>query len=106
MTDAGKMAALEAALLAEIGAARDLAAIERVRVAALGRKGRLSELMARLSSLPVGERRAFGQALNGLKARVGAELEAKRSELERGARATKLATERADVTLPVRLGPL
>ena len=71
MTENTEIAALEHALLAEIGAAADLAAIERVRIAALGKKGRVSELMAKLGSLPGDQRKAFGQAVNGLKTRVG-----------------------------------
>jgi phenylalanyl-tRNA synthetase alpha chain len=100
------IAALEGALLAEIAGAGDLAAIERVRIAALGKKGRVSELMARLGSLPAEERKAFGQAVNTLKARVGDALESRKAELERKALSTRLATETADVTLPVRSGPL
>jgi phenylalanyl-tRNA synthetase alpha chain len=100
------MAALQAALLAEIGAAEDLAGLERVRIAALGRKGRVSALLARLGALPADQRPAFGQALNTLKARVTAALEERKSGLQRGERSARLAEERADVTLPVRLGPL
>ena len=106
MTDDGELAALQTDLVAEIGAANDLAAIERVRVAALGKKGRVSALMGRLGSLPAEQRRAFGQALNGLKAHVSAALEARKGELEKGARSARLAAERADITLPVRPGPL
>jgi phenylalanyl-tRNA synthetase alpha chain len=100
------LSALESALIAEIGAAADLAAIERVRIAALGKKGRVSELMAKLGSLPGDQRKAFGQAVNGLKARVGEALEGRKADLERGALTQRLAAEKADVTLPVRLGPL
>ncbi len=106
MTDTTQLPAIEGALIAEIGAAADLAAIERVRIAALGRKGRVPELMATLSSLPADQRKAFGQAVNGLKARISEALEARRAELERGELSARLAAERADVTLPVRAGPL
>jgi phenylalanyl-tRNA synthetase alpha chain len=106
MTDTTDLAALESALIAEIGAADDLAAIERVRIAALGKKGRVSELMAKLGALPADQRKAFGQAVNSLKTRVAETLEAKTAALQRGALSAKLATERADVTLPVRIGPL
>jgi phenylalanyl-tRNA synthetase alpha chain len=100
------ISSLERELIAEIGAAADLAAIERVRIAALGKKGRVPELMARLGSLPADRRKAFGQAVNGLKARVGEALEGRKAELERTALSARLATEKADVTLPVRVGPL
>jgi len=100
------VAALETALLAEIAVAHDLAALEQVRVAALGRRGRVPELMQRLGSLPADERKAFGQAVNGLKARVADALEARKLDLEAAALSARLTTERADVTLPVRPGPL
>ena len=105
MTEATELSTLESALIAEIGAAGDLAAIERVRIAALGKKGRIPELMAKLGSLPADQRKAFGQAVNGLKTRVGEALEGRKAELERSALSARLATEKADITLPVRLGP-
>jgi phenylalanyl-tRNA synthetase alpha chain len=106
MTQTTDLAALESALTAEIAAADDLAGIERVRIAALGKKGRVPELMATLGSLPGDQRKAFGQAVNGLKARVTEALEGRKAELERGALSARLASEKADVTLPVRIGPL
>jgi phenylalanyl-tRNA synthetase alpha chain len=106
MTQDTDLSAMEQALLAEIGAAADLAAIERVRIAALGRKGRVPELMARLGTLPADQRKAFGQAVNGLKSRVGNALDARKADLERGALTARLASEQADITLPVRSGPL
>jgi len=106
MTQSTDLAALERALAAQIAAAPDLAAIERVRIGALGRKGQVPELMARLGTLPAEARKAFGQAVNGLKSRIGEALEARKAELERAALTARLATEKADVTLPVRAGPL
>ena len=106
MTQNVDITAVERALIAEIAAAKDLPAIERVRIAALGRKGRVPELMATLGSLPVDQRKAFGQAVNGLKARITDALEARKGDLERDALSARLASEKADVTLPVRVGPL
>ncbi len=62
--------------------------------------------MAQLGTLPADQRKAFGQAVNGLKTRVGEALEGRKAELERGALTARLAAEKADVTLPVRPGPL
>jgi phenylalanyl-tRNA synthetase alpha chain len=106
MTQTTDLAALERALTDEIAAAADLAAIERVRIAALGKKGRLPELMAKLGTLPGDERKAFGQAVNGLKTRISEALEGRKADLERGALTARLVAEKADVTLPVRAGPL
>jgi phenylalanyl-tRNA synthetase alpha chain len=97
---------LEGELIHAINGAADLGALEEVRVAALGRKGRVSELMQRLGQLPPEARKSFGQAVNRLKDRVGEALEAKRAALGRAALSAELAASRADITLPVRPGPL
>ena len=100
------IAALEQALFADIGAAGDPKALEEVRIAALGRKGRVSELMARLASLAPDQRKSFGQAVNGLKQRLSEALEGRKAELDRAQLSAKLASERADISLPVRAGPV
>ena len=97
---------IEGELLAAIAKAGDLGALEEVRVAALGKKGRVSELMQTLGRMAPEERKSFGQAVNQLKERVGEALDAKRETLGRAALSARLAAERADVTLPVREGPL
>jgi phenylalanyl-tRNA synthetase alpha chain len=103
---APELESLQTELLRAIANASDLGKLEEVRVAALGRKGRVSELMQRLGTLPPEARKDFGQAVNSLKDRVGEALEARREALGRAALSSKLAAERADVTLPVRTGPL
>jgi phenylalanyl-tRNA synthetase alpha chain len=102
---ADNLDALEADLLKTIDGAGDLAAIEQVRVSALGKKGRVAELMQKLGSLPADERKSYGAAVNALKTRVTEALETRKAKLERAALDARLATEIADVTLPVRLGP-
>jgi phenylalanyl-tRNA synthetase alpha chain len=103
---APELDSLKAELLEAVARASDLGSLEEVRIAALGKKGRVSELMQRLGSMPPEERRDFGQAVNTVKSAVADALEAKREELASAATAEKLAHERADVTLPVREGPL
>ncbi|MGE0767292.1 MAG: phenylalanine--tRNA ligase subunit alpha [Hyphomicrobiaceae bacterium] len=100
------LTAIEAELTADIAGASSLASIEQVRIAALGRKGRVSELMGRLGKMPPDERRSFGAAVNQLKDRISAALEARKDLLEDAALSERLAAEQADVTLPVRQGPL
>ena len=97
---------LQSELVSQVEAAADLAALEQVRIAALGKRGRVSEQMTKLGSLPPDERREFGQATNAVKAAVSEALEARKAALEAAALDQRLATERADITLPVRLGPL
>ena len=67
---------LKTELLHAIAEAADLDTLEQVRVAALGKKGRISELMQALGSLPPEERKAYGQVVNSLKTSVGEALEA------------------------------
>jgi phenylalanyl-tRNA synthetase alpha chain len=98
--------ALERELLSAISGAGDLAAIEQARITVLGKKGRIAELMQTLGALPPEQRKGFGQSVNDVKARVGEALEERKGTLEGDVLSQRLASERADVTLPVRLGPL
>ncbi|MEQ1697131.1 MAG: phenylalanine--tRNA ligase subunit alpha [Hyphomicrobiaceae bacterium] len=97
---------IETALLNEVTAASDLAALDAVRVNALGKKGQVSGLLSTLGKLPPDERKTFGAAVNALKDKIASALDAKKGTLEGAALAARLATERADVTLPVRAGSL
>lgn len=106
MTDTSDLGILESDLLKAIDAAADLMALEEVRIAALGKKGTVSQQMQRLGKLAPEERKAFGQSVNVVKTRVSEALEARKATLEEAALEERLATETADITLPVRLGPL
>jgi phenylalanyl-tRNA synthetase alpha chain len=106
MTASTDITALERDLLSEISAAGDLATLEQVRIAALGKRGRVSELMVQLGRMAPDERKAFGQAVNAVKERVADALDARKSDLEATALDARLVTERIDVTLPVRPGAL
>ncbi|HRK19875.1 MAG TPA: phenylalanine--tRNA ligase subunit alpha [Hyphomicrobiaceae bacterium] len=103
---ASDLGAIEASLLGEVAGAGDLAALEAVRVAALGKKGQISGLLATLGKLPPEERKTFGASVNALKDKIGAALDLRKGELEGAALTARLASERADVTLPVRAGAL
>jgi len=103
--DAPDLGALETELLSAISAAGTLPALEEARVAAIGKKGRLPELMATLGKLPPEDRKAFGAAVNSVKTRITEALDARKAALDGAALAERLATERTDVTLPMRSGP-
>jgi phenylalanyl-tRNA synthetase alpha chain len=94
--------ALEASLLGEVAGAADLAALETVRVAALGRKGAITEQMKGLGGLDPDARRVAGQALNRVKDTVAAAIEARQKTLEGAALEARLASETIDATLPPR----
>ena len=93
---------LERALLAEVAEAEDLRALEQVRVGALGKKGRITELTKSLGALEPEARRAAGQRYNQLKQAVADAIATRKAALETTALDAQLLAERVDVTLPVR----
>ena len=92
--------ALETDLLARIGAARDEAALEAVRVEALGKQGAVSALMRTLGAMSPDERQAMGPKLNRLKECVSEAIAVKKAELTEAALEAKLKAGAVDVTLP------
>ena len=96
---------LETSIMADIAASADEAAIEAVRVAALGKKGSVSELLKGLGKMSAEERQEAGPAINGLKTRVTDAIAARKTELRNAAIAERLARESVDVSLPVRSSP-
>ena len=94
--------ALREELLSAVGGADSLEALEELRVSALGRKGRVTELMKGLGGLDPDERRAAGQALNAVKTAVSDAIEARHAGLADAALDAALAADRVDITLPVR----
>ncbi len=92
-------------LTAAIAAAADTAVLEAVRVAALGKKGSVSALLATLGTMPADQRKSAGAAINGLKDEIAGLIDARRKVLGDAALAARLAGERVDVTLPVRPAP-
>jgi phenylalanyl-tRNA synthetase alpha chain len=96
------MDALKARYLSGIAAAADEAALEEIRVAALGKKGEISALMAKLGQMDPDARKAAGAAMNALKDEIDAALRAKKMALTDAALDARLRTEWLDVTLPAR----
>ena len=97
MTD---IATLEADLTGQIASAKDAAALEAIRVAALGKSGSISALLKTLGSMSPEERKDAGPAINGLRDRIGAALSARKTDLEAAELDTRLAAETLDLSLP------
>ena len=93
---------LKAELLALVAAAADLAALESARVEALGRQGRITQLLRGLGQMSPEERRDAGARLNALKDEIQGALETRKALLEDTAIDSRLAAERVDITLPPR----
>jgi phenylalanyl-tRNA synthetase alpha chain len=96
---------LERDILNAIAGAGDEAALEQVRVTALGKKGTISELLKTLGGMSPEERKENGPLLNTLRDRVSNAIAVRKTELQQQALNARLASERVDVTLPVRPEP-
>ncbi len=97
---------LERQILAEIEAASTEAALEAVRISALGKKGLVSGLLATLGRMAPDERKAKGVTFNLLKDRVTEALAMRRGRLQAEALTARLAAETLDITLPIREEPI
>jgi phenylalanyl-tRNA synthetase alpha chain len=97
--------ALESALLSDIDRAADEAALEQIRVGALGKKGAISELLKTLGSMSPDERKEKGPQFNGLRDKIQNAIAARKSALGDVALNARLSSERVDVTLPARPEP-
>ncbi|MCP8940611.1 phenylalanine--tRNA ligase subunit alpha [Alsobacter sp. SYSU M60028] len=98
-------ASLETSLLAAVAAAGDEAALEAVRVGALGKKGSVSELLKTLGAMSPEERKENGPLINGLRDRVQAAIACRRAALRDAALDARLQAERVDVTQPLPESP-
>jgi phenylalanyl-tRNA synthetase alpha chain len=96
------IAKLEQQILGDIAGAADEAALEAVRIAALGRNGTITALLKTLGTMTPAERREQGPLINGLKDKVNDALAARREALKNAVLDQRLNTETVDVTLPVR----
>jgi phenylalanyl-tRNA synthetase alpha chain len=90
------------AYLSEIAAAPSAETLEQVRVRLLGRNGTVTAAMRGLGAVAPERRREVGARLNRLKDRLASEIETRAEQLRRAATTSRLAGERADVTLPVK----
>ncbi|MEO0748116.1 MAG: phenylalanine--tRNA ligase subunit alpha [Pseudomonadota bacterium] len=85
-----------------IARAEDEAALEDLRVQAVGKKGEISLQMRELGKMTPEERQVAGPKLNALKDEINAALSAKKAALADAALDARLKTEWLDVTLPAR----
>ena len=92
---------LQTELLAAIAAAPDSAALETVRVRAVGKQGAVTVLLKTLGGMAADARQTAGPRLHALRETVQAALAERRAVLDRAALDARLASERLDMTLPV-----
>jgi phenylalanyl-tRNA synthetase alpha chain len=88
--------------LADLARVQDTDQLQDWRVAFLGKKGPITEILRELGRLPADERPAAGQAANAVKTDLERALETREQELKALELQQALEAERIDVTLPGR----
>ncbi len=90
---------LETEITANLAGAADLDAVENIRIAELGKKGRVSLLMRELGKMTPEEKKEFGPKLNQLKNTLNDAVQVRKNILETELLNKKLQSESVDITL-------
>jgi len=96
---------IEAEAASAIEAALDENELERLRVSLMGRKGRLSAVLAAMGRLDGSDRPVLGQRANRLKEELQRRLAERRATVKDQALRQRLERERIDVTAPASYVP-
>ena len=86
--------------LAKIEQAKEAAAINDIKVAILGKKGELTQVLKGMKDVAPEDRPKVGQMANEVRADIEEKLEAKLKEINKAVRTEKMKRETIDVTLP------
>lgn len=97
-----QLAALKQEVIQKITDAQSVKELQDVRVAYLGKKGPITDLLKGMGKLPAEERPKMGSLVNEMRQEVTAVLDERSVELEQAAIDAQLANETIDVTLPGR----
>jgi len=92
-------------LLEEISTAESIENLESIRVAILGKSGKLTTLLKSLGKMPPEERRERGQALNSLRVQITDAVTERRGLLEDRALDAQIESGKLDVTLMPTIPP-
>jgi phenylalanyl-tRNA synthetase alpha chain len=96
------LALVEREVLKDIQLAANEAALDAVRVAALGKKGTITEQLKLLGAMGPEERKTFGAEINALKSRLEEAFASRKAALLEQKLMAQIASEHVDVTLPLR----
>ncbi|MBR1477505.1 MAG: phenylalanine--tRNA ligase subunit alpha [Lachnospiraceae bacterium] len=88
--------------LEQIESAKNLDALNEIRVGILGKKGELTELLKSMKDVAPEDRPKVGQMVNETRAQLEAVLEENKKKIEAAIRDSKLKSEVIDVTLPAK----
>ena len=80
--------------------------LNEIRVAVLGKKGQLTELLKSMKDVAPEERPKVGQMVNEARAEIERVLEEQKTQMEKALREARMKAEVIDVTLPARKAEL
>ena len=95
-----KLNAIKQSAMEQIENAKDLNALNDIKVALLGKKGELTQVLKSMQDVAAEERPVIGQMVNETRSAIEDLLEQERSILTRKIREEKMKNEVIDVTLP------
>jgi len=98
--------ALQETALQSIAAASSSKELEQVRIAVLGKKGSLTQVLRSMGSVPQEERASLGASVNTARVQLEEALELRASELKALEQSAAIKAESVDVTLPGRSQPI
>jgi phenylalanyl-tRNA synthetase alpha chain len=85
---------------ARLAGASTVDELEQLRVAVLGKKGDLTQLLRSMGTVEASERPAMGKLVNDVRVELETEMDAKLAALSNAEKNAKLAAEKMDVTIP------
>lgn len=97
-----KLSAIKEQVLNQIHNCESLDVLNDIRVAYLGKKGELTEVLKSLKDVAPEERPAFGQLVNDTRVKIEELLEEKKAAFTKALREAQLQSETIDVTLPAK----
>ncbi len=97
-----KLKSIRQAAIAAMDAAKDLAQLNEVRVAYLGKKGELTAVLKGMKDVAPEDRPMVGQLVNDTRTAIEAKLEETKASMEAKALEMRLKEEVIDVTLPAK----
>ena len=105
LTMDNKIAAIKEQFLAELSKAENSADLEAIRVAYLGKKGFVTELMKEMKDLSVEDKKTFGQKVNVIKGEVTDKIAEKNQELKEKELLKEIESmPEFDISMPPTLG--
>ena len=95
-----KLEAIKAEALAKIESAEVVSSLNDVKVAILGKKGELTQVLKSMKDVAPEDRPKVGQMVNEARQAIETALDEKTKAINRALRAEKMKRETIDVTLP------